>query len=285
MRPYSYLVPSGLFPEIVELWDDNGKVTREVTRMPLRDTIPTEGVQTGPRSFTWQNNAPGGADVLLWAEALDGGDPKNKVPRRDRIMRLAAPFDSDAQEILKTEHRYSGMSWFATAELAMVSEYDRDRRWRRTWICDLSQVGDRVRAAEAAAGHRGLAVGSVRAARLPAYPHLGGRPPNGRALQCGPLALSESFLPEVVQVVPPHPPRRLGDLSPNKVGGEVGAAATSHTNTARVRCKKTSHPHLAPALRGRGRRVFEAGEGEPPSQARTRGIPTEQSRYAAKSSA
>jgi hypothetical protein len=80
VRPYSYLVPSSLFPEIVELWDDTGKVIREVARTPLRDTIPIEGVQLGPRSFVWQNNTPGGADVLFWAEALDGGDPKTKVP-------------------------------------------------------------------------------------------------------------------------------------------------------------------------------------------------------------
>ncbi len=142
VRPYSYLFPSNLFPEIVELWDDTGKVIREITRTPLRDAIPIEGVQTGPRSFAWQNNANGGADVLFWAEALDGGDPKNKVPHRDRVMRLASPFNGEPEEVLKTEHRYSGLGWFATADLALVSEYDRDKRWRRTWIYDLAQASD-----------------------------------------------------------------------------------------------------------------------------------------------
>lgn len=142
-RPYSYLVPAGLFPETVELWDVNGKVLRELVRTPLRDNIPTEGVQTGPRGFAWQSNASDGdGDVLFWAEALDGGDPKNKVPNRDRVMRLASPFEGDAVEVLKTEHRYSGMQPLDSENVVFVSEYDRDKRWRKTWIYDLAQVGD-----------------------------------------------------------------------------------------------------------------------------------------------
>lgn len=140
-RPYSYLVPSGLFPEVIELWDDKGKVIRELTRTPLRDNIPIEGVQTGPRGYSWQANAPEStSDVLLWTEALDGGDPKNKVPHRDRVMRLAAPFNSEPIELFKTQHRYSGMTPFATQDMALVSEYDRDKRWRTTWLYDLGKA-------------------------------------------------------------------------------------------------------------------------------------------------
>ena len=143
VRPYSYLVPAGQFPDIVELWDASGKVIRELAKNPMRDTIPIEGVQTGPRGFTWQSNSSeSDGDVLLWTEALDGGDPKNKVPHRDRVMRLGAPFQGDAVELLKTQHRFSGMNWFATENLALVSEYDRDKRWRKTWIYDVSQATD-----------------------------------------------------------------------------------------------------------------------------------------------
>ncbi len=143
VKPYSYLVPARLFPSIVELWDDQGNVIRELANNPLLDTIPIEGVQTGPRGFTWQANAPqSDGDMIVWTEALDGGDPKTKVPHRDRVMRLAAPYTADAQELFKTEHRYSGMTWFATENHALVSEYDRDRRWRRTWMFDLAHTGD-----------------------------------------------------------------------------------------------------------------------------------------------
>jgi len=29
---------------------------------------------------------------LIWLEALDGGDPLKKVPHRDKLMSLGAPF-------------------------------------------------------------------------------------------------------------------------------------------------------------------------------------------------
>lgn len=140
VRPYSYLVPWDLFPEIVELRDEAGRVVREIARVPLRETIPIQGVQTGPRSFTWQGNVDD--DVLLWVEALDEGDPRNKVPHRDRIMRLAGLFqDAEPVELFRLEHRYRGLTWFNDPTRAMVSEYDRDRRWTRTWLIDMTQLG------------------------------------------------------------------------------------------------------------------------------------------------
>ncbi len=110
------------------------KVVREVARPGLRENIPIEGVETGPRGFSWSDSAPA---ELLWLEALDGGDPKTKVPHRDKLMALAAPFVGEARELLRTEHRFSGLDWLdgpGYAGSALVSEYDRDRRWRRTWL-------------------------------------------------------------------------------------------------------------------------------------------------------
>ena len=43
----------------------------------------------------------------FWTEALDKGDPKNKVPHRDKVLTLAAPFSAAPSEIAKTEYRYS----------------------------------------------------------------------------------------------------------------------------------------------------------------------------------
>jgi dipeptidyl aminopeptidase/acylaminoacyl peptidase len=131
-RPYSYLVPWSLFPRTVEVWDSNGTRVRELVRMPLRDDIPIQGVQIGPRGHFW--HALDDA-TLFWAEALDGGDPRNEVEHRDRVMMLSAPFDDETQprEVLKTEHRYSGMSFLSDGGI-FVSEFDRDRRWARTWL-------------------------------------------------------------------------------------------------------------------------------------------------------
>jgi dipeptidyl aminopeptidase/acylaminoacyl peptidase len=135
--PYSYLVPSSLFPEVVELWDaKTGKVTKDLCRFPLREDIPIQGVQKGPRGYQWRTTAPA---TLCYVEALDEGDPKNKVPHRDKVMVLDAPFTAEAREWMRTEHRFSGVSWMAPTpggeHLCTVSEFDRDRRWVRTWLC------------------------------------------------------------------------------------------------------------------------------------------------------
>ncbi|MGD9689572.1 MAG: prolyl oligopeptidase family serine peptidase [Phycisphaerales bacterium] len=137
VKPFSYQVAWGEFPEVVEVWDRAGRMVREVARVPLRENIPIQGVETGPRGFQWQDTADA---TLYWAEALDGGDPKNKVPHRDRLMRLAAPFAGEAVEMHRVEHRYTGMDWFEDPAgapydgAALVSEFDRDRRWTRSTL-------------------------------------------------------------------------------------------------------------------------------------------------------
>jgi dipeptidyl aminopeptidase/acylaminoacyl peptidase len=83
----------------------------------------------------WQPLQP---TTLIWTEALDGGDPIKKVPHRERIMRLSAPFAGAPEEVLKIKHRYSGLGWTARKNEALLSEYDRDRRWRTTSFVDLA---------------------------------------------------------------------------------------------------------------------------------------------------
>jgi dipeptidyl aminopeptidase/acylaminoacyl peptidase len=134
-KPYSYAVPAGYFPERVEIWDRHGQTVREVARLPLREDIPIEGVATGPRAFEWQDNQN---DTLFWAEALDGGDPRKKVAHRDRLFAIAAPFTQAPQAVLETEYRYSGLQWLQRANQALVGEYDRDRRWTRTWLVNVA---------------------------------------------------------------------------------------------------------------------------------------------------
>ena len=92
-RPYSYLVPAGLFPRDVEIWDKTGRVVRTLADVPMGDTIPTNGVFAGPRGFTWHAVEPA---TLFWTEALDKGDLANKVPQRDRVVTLKAPFSGSA---------------------------------------------------------------------------------------------------------------------------------------------------------------------------------------------
>jgi dipeptidyl aminopeptidase/acylaminoacyl peptidase len=131
-RPYSWLVPYTQFPTTVEVWDRKGTVVKQIADLPVADTVPNGGVLPGPRSYEWRALAPA---TLVWAEALDNGDPKNKVPHRDKVLTLAAPFSAAPSEIAKTEYRYTGLFW-TDKGIAVLNEYDRGRRWQRTWLID-----------------------------------------------------------------------------------------------------------------------------------------------------
>ena len=134
-RPYSYLYPVSSFPRAVEVWDTSGKVVRTVADLPLADTVPIEGVPTGPRSVQWVANKPA---MLVWTEARDDGDPRKKVPHRDELFTLAAPFDTSPKPAGLIEHRFAGVSFFESGEVALVRDYDRDRKWGRGMLANLA---------------------------------------------------------------------------------------------------------------------------------------------------
>ncbi|MCZ6598372.1 MAG: prolyl oligopeptidase family serine peptidase [Planctomycetota bacterium] len=133
-RPFSWLMPYYLFPQRTEVRDLAGRTEHVVAELSLGETIPLGGVRTGPRSVGW---IPGADATLVWVEALDGGDPKREVEHRDRWQRLAAPFDGTPGEILRTEHRATGLTWTENPSVCMSSEYDRDRRWTRTLLVNV----------------------------------------------------------------------------------------------------------------------------------------------------
>lgn len=132
-RPYSYLHPVFYFPQEIEVWDRSGRVVHKVASQPLADQVPLQGVRKGPRSVQWRATEP---STLIWVEALDEGDPKKKVPHRDRLMTAKAPFNEAPKEVFKIEHRFSGAQWGEKGGLLFVTDYDRDRRWTRTFLLD-----------------------------------------------------------------------------------------------------------------------------------------------------
>jgi dipeptidyl aminopeptidase/acylaminoacyl peptidase len=149
-RPFSYILPESDFPREVEVWDRSGKLEYKVASVPLREHVPIEGVITGPRDAEWVPTRPG---TLVWVEALDGGDPKTKAPYRDRLMMLSAPFNDQPQELVKLEQRFgsppggpggfgvrTGIEWSETGTF-LVRDYDRDRRWTRTFLVDSGHPG------------------------------------------------------------------------------------------------------------------------------------------------
>ena len=133
-RPYTYLHMYSAFPKEVEIWDRAGKVERKVASLPLEDRVPVDGVPVGPRSFVWRADQHG---TLMWVEALDGGNPKEKVPNRDRVLALKAPFQGEPEEQFKIEHRFMGATFVDGTAFAMVTDLERQKRWVRTQMIDL----------------------------------------------------------------------------------------------------------------------------------------------------
>ncbi len=130
VRPYSYLVPDGLFPKEIEVWDLRGQVAHHLASLPTGEGIPIRGVRPGPRAITWR---PGLPATLVWAEALDGGDPRKRVDHQDRVLALAAPFAGEPIELARLAKRYAGIRW-DTQGTGLLEEFDRERRWVKTWI-------------------------------------------------------------------------------------------------------------------------------------------------------
>ncbi|REJ78083.1 MAG: S9 family peptidase [Acidobacteria bacterium] len=138
VKPYSYLFPYFYFPQEVEIWDRSGKPVHKVASVPLLDNLPVQGVTTAPRSYSWIPTEPA---TLVWAEALDGGDPRNKVSPRDKLMTIAAPFNGGGKELLKVEQRYSGSIFGESRGMMWFYDYDRDRQHRRIYMVDYRNPG------------------------------------------------------------------------------------------------------------------------------------------------
>jgi dipeptidyl aminopeptidase/acylaminoacyl peptidase len=133
-KPFSYLYPYSRFPRDVEVWDMSGRTVYKVASIPLQDQLPVGGVSTGPRSVSWIPTEP---STLIWAEALDGGDPRKKVTPRDRLVTMAAPFSGQPRELLKVEQRLAGRPLFGeTNGLMWFSDTNRETQHRRIFITD-----------------------------------------------------------------------------------------------------------------------------------------------------
>jgi len=65
------------------------RAAKKIAELPSREGTTLTGVEPGPRGYHWRVDQ---AATIQWVEALDGGDLKNKVPFRDKVVALAAPF-------------------------------------------------------------------------------------------------------------------------------------------------------------------------------------------------
>jgi dipeptidyl aminopeptidase/acylaminoacyl peptidase len=136
VEPWSREVAYWRFARKIEVWNEKGDVVARVASLPLADAVPIHGVPEGPRSVSWRATAP---HTLYWVEALDGGDPLAEVSHRDRLVRLAAPFAGNAEEVFRAEHRIVGNAWGADGGTLMLSQHERMRRWLHVWLLDVEE--------------------------------------------------------------------------------------------------------------------------------------------------
>lgn len=109
-KPYSRIAPVDRFAVLTRLLDARGHLVREVATAPLSDQLPNGrmAVRKGKRQFGWRADRPA---VLVWTEALDGGNPGNDVEYRDALYAWDAPFGAAPRLLLKTVNRLVETRW------------------------------------------------------------------------------------------------------------------------------------------------------------------------------
>lgn len=136
LKPFSYIVPLNRFPAKTMVYDLGGTLIKQVNDVPLNEVIPKGfmAVRKGKRNMNWRNDQPAS---LYYAEALDEGDPAQKVDFRDAIYQWDAPFSSDPRLLAKTADRFAGVIWGNETTAVIYDEWY-DTRNVRTYLINPS---------------------------------------------------------------------------------------------------------------------------------------------------
>ncbi|MEP1096352.1 MAG: prolyl oligopeptidase family serine peptidase [Cyclobacteriaceae bacterium] len=135
-RPFSYLVTYRRFPSQTSIYSQDGTLVKNVLTVPLTEVLPKGFMSTreGRRSMRWRADHPA---TVVWAEALDGGDPAKMVDYRDEVYQLAAPFEGEGKSLLKTVNRFSWIEW-GNEKSAIAHDYWFDSRNTKSYLFDPS---------------------------------------------------------------------------------------------------------------------------------------------------
>jgi len=131
-KPFSYLVPYRRFPSKTVIYSKDGQKVETVIEVPLIEDLPKGfmAVRKGKRRFSWRNDMPAS---LVYAEALDGGDPEKEVVYRDEVFQLDAPFNGEPKSLIKTINRYDSAIW-GDEETALIIDYWWNTRNTKTYL-------------------------------------------------------------------------------------------------------------------------------------------------------
>ena len=135
-KPFSYLVPYRRFPSTTKMYQSDGSLVTTILHVPLIEDLPQGfmAVRTGMRNISWRNDKPA---TLVYAEALDGGDPENEVEFRDEVFEMDAPFTSKGKSLLKLTNRYYYIQW-GNENMAVAYDYWWNNRSIKGYVFDPS---------------------------------------------------------------------------------------------------------------------------------------------------
>lgn len=131
-KPFSYLVPYYRFPSRTTIYTKDGEKVETVLEVPLIEDLPKGfmAVRTGKRDFQWRADHP---STLVYAVALDEGDPQNKVEFRDEVFQLEAPYKGNGLPLLKTINRFMGIQW-CNEQVAIAGDRWWNTRNSKTYV-------------------------------------------------------------------------------------------------------------------------------------------------------
>ncbi|MDP3927952.1 MAG: prolyl oligopeptidase family serine peptidase [Bacteroidota bacterium] len=131
-KPFSYIVPYNRFPMRSKVYTLSGDLVKEVNYALLNEVMAKGfmAVKPGKRNINWRSDKPAS---LYYVEALDEGNPANKVEFRDELFEWEAPFTQAAKSIFKTQQRFSGVIW-GTESIAIATDTWYDTRNEKTYL-------------------------------------------------------------------------------------------------------------------------------------------------------
>lgn len=142
-RPFSYLVPYYRFASETAIFDKNGKQVKMLLDNGVDEVRPKGFMSTTdkPRGFSWRGDK---AANVVWAQALDGGDPAADVEFHDEAFELSAPFTGEPRSMMKMKNRFSGITW-GNDEIAIAYDYWFDNRNTKTYVFNPSDNSQAAR--------------------------------------------------------------------------------------------------------------------------------------------
>jgi dipeptidyl aminopeptidase/acylaminoacyl peptidase len=131
-KPFTYIVPLNRFPQLSVVYDLAGNEVKTVNEVPLSEVLPKGfmSVRKGKRGLSWRPDQPA---TLYFVEALDGGDPEQKVEYRDALYQWKAPFREAPAFISKTISRFSHVIW-GNDSVAVIQDEWYDTRNEKTYL-------------------------------------------------------------------------------------------------------------------------------------------------------